>query len=195
MNFIEQYQIDEDLCKKIIDYFEDSPDKLPGTTGYQVNISAKKSTEINFDGPLLEPYIKELVECIQLYKKTYVYCDIGHSPWSIFPGINIQRYLPGEGYYGLHCERCQGHGESSLRHLVFMTYLNDVTDGGETFFYYQNVKIKPKSGLTLIWPAEWTHTHNGITSMTQTKYIVTGWISYEPHVPLRIIHGTPKPNT
>jgi hypothetical protein len=62
-----------------------------------------------------------------------------------------------------------------------MTYLNDVDDGGETFFYYQDLKIKPKKGLTLIWPVDWTHTHCGIVSPTQTKYIVTGWISFEPH--------------
>ena len=59
-----------------------------------------------------------------------------------------------------------------------MTYLNDVTDGGETEFMYQKLKIKPKKGLTLIWPADWTHTHRGIPSMTQVKYIATGWYCY-----------------
>ena len=59
-----------------------------------------------------------------------------------------------------------------------MTYLNDVSDGGETAFLYQNVKVKPEKGLTLIWPAEWTHTHKGMVSMTQTKYIITGWYSF-----------------
>ena len=38
------------------------------------------------------------------------------------------------------------------------------------------IKLKPKKGLTVIWPAEWTHTHRGIASMTQDKYIVTGWL-------------------
>jgi hypothetical protein len=64
------------------------------------------------------------------------------------------------------------------RHLVFMTYLNDVTDGGETEFFYQKLKVKPEKGLTLIWGADWTFTHRGITSPTQTKYIVTGWFNY-----------------
>jgi hypothetical protein len=60
-----------------------------------------------------------------------------------------------------------------------MTYLNDLTDGGETEFHYQQVKVKPEKGLTLIWPADWTHTHRGIPSETQEKYIVTGWLNYE----------------
>ena len=35
-----------------------------------------------------------------------------------------------------------------------------------------------KTGSTLIWPATWTHTHKGVISKTQTKYIITGWYSY-----------------
>ena len=63
------------------------------------------------------------------------------------------------------------------RHLVFMTYLNDVKDDGQTEFYYQRLKIKPEKGLTLIWPADWTFTHRGIASNSEDKYIVTGWLN------------------
>jgi hypothetical protein len=41
-------------------------------------------------------------------------------------------------------------------------------------FIYQGVITKPRRGLTVIWPADWTHTHRGIPSPTQEKYIVTG---------------------
>mgnify|MGYP001263064284 FL=1 len=60
-----------------------------------------------------------------------------------------------------------------------MTYLNSITEkGGETEFMYQNVKIKPEKGLTLIWPASWQHTHRGNRCQKQEKYIITGWYSY-----------------
>jgi len=42
------------------------------------------------------------------------------------------------------------------------------------------LKVKPEKGLTLIWPADWTFTHRGIPSMSETKYIVTGWYNYIP---------------
>ena len=58
-----------------------------------------------------------------------------------------------------------------------MTYLNDVEDQGETEFHFQEVKIKPKKGLSLIWPADFTYTHRGIPSPTQEKYIATGWFN------------------
>jgi hypothetical protein len=53
-----------------------------------------------------------------------------------------------------------------------------VTDQGETEFYHQNIKIKPEKGLTIIWPADWTFTHRGLPSLTQEKFVVTGWFSY-----------------
>jgi len=59
-----------------------------------------------------------------------------------------------------------------------MTYLNNVKDSGETEWFYQNLKIKPEAGLTVIWPTDWTFTHRGIPSKTEIKYIVTGWYSY-----------------
>ena len=66
----------------------------------------------------------------------------------------------------------------SSRHLVFMTYLNDVDDEGHTEFYHQKLKVKPRKNLTLIWPTDWTFTHRGIASPTQEKYITTGWLNY-----------------
>ena len=75
------------------------------------------------------------------------------------------------------------------RCLVFMTYLNDVEDGG-TSFKYQDIDIPAKKGLTLIWPAYWTHTHKGIISNTKEKYIVTGWLNFLNHRIKQIKEGT-----
>ena len=46
------------------------------------------------------------------------------------------------------------------RCFAFMTYLNDVSDGG-TEFMYQKLISPAKKGLTMIWPSDWTHTHRG----------------------------------
>ena len=67
----------------------------------------------------------------------------------------------------------------ATRHLVFMTYLNTVTDGGETEWFHQQIKIQPRKGLTVMWPVDWTHVHRGVPSKTQTKYVTTGWYTYK----------------
>ena len=90
-------------------------------------------------------------------------------------GLNIQKYKPSEGFYRWHSERS---GKPTMtRCFVHMTYLNDVDDGG-TEFMYQKLISPAKKGLTLIWPSDWTHTHKGQISQTQTKYILTGWLNY-----------------
>ena len=59
-----------------------------------------------------------------------------------------------------------------------MTYLNDVENDGETEFLHYGLKIKPESGKTIIWPAEWTHAHAGEILKVETKYIITGWLCF-----------------
>ena len=53
---------------------------------------------------------------------------------------------------------------------------------GETLkqedFWFQKLTSPAKKGLTLIWPADWTHLHKGQISQTDTKYILTGWLNY-----------------
>ena len=66
-----------------------------------------------------------------------------------------------------------------IQHLVFMTYLNDVKKGGETEWYYQKLKVKPKKGLTVIWGADWTFVHKGHTTFNEDKYIITGWFEFK----------------
>ena len=45
-------------------------------------------------------------------------------------------------------------------------------------FLYQEKKLQPKKGLTAIWPTDFTHTHRGIISPTETKITITGWFNY-----------------
>ena len=59
-----------------------------------------------------------------------------------------------------------------------MIYLNDVTDGGHTEFLKQKKKYQPRTGDVLIWP-HILLTHRGLTSKSQTKYIATGWFTFE----------------
>ena len=59
-----------------------------------------------------------------------------------------------------------------------MTFLNTVNDGGGTEFKHHDIIYKPEEGKTLIWPTDWTHTHRGMISNTEHKYIMTGWFAY-----------------
>ena len=180
------WYIDKSVCIDLIKYFENSPNKGLGLLylecgGRGVDKKRKLSTDIpiSLDNryKAIVNYYKELTKVTKAYKKKYKYCDHQQSPWAITGDWNLQKYKPKEGYFAKHCERT---GPITIhRHLVFMTYLNTIKEGGETEFYYQKLKIKPETGLTLIWSCDWTFTHRGIASPTETKYITTGWFNYK----------------
>jgi hypothetical protein len=170
------WYISESVCDDMINYFDTNKDKHVKTN----NIIGKKGivddTRMSLDKynkpKPFQNYCDQLDECLKKYKKKYE--DSKKSP-KIFLSrhTNLQKYNPGQGYYKWHFEDTI----VGQRFLVFMTYLNDVDDGG-TEFKYQNLTTPAKKGLTLIWPVYWTHTHRGQISNTQTKYITTGWFDF-----------------
>jgi len=177
-SFIGGWFIPEKICDEVIEYFESSKDHFKGTVGgREYNKDLLDDTRINITKEVLikdlEDYYISLDKCLDEYKKRYVDSDRVNK-YSLQNKINIQKYLPGEGYKVWHFE---DNGDEQKRHLVYMTFLNDVDNGG-TEFKYQNLTIPAKKGLTLIWPAPWTHTHKGQVSNTQTKYIITGWYNF-----------------
>lgn len=92
--------------------------------------------------------------------------------------LKMQKTVPGAGYHVWHAE--QGAGTDAARCLVFIAYLNDIEEAGETEFLYQRVRIPPKENTMVIWPAAFTHTHRGnVVHGNKSKYIVTGWFYIE----------------
>jgi hypothetical protein len=178
------YLPDLKVCDELIEYFRQSPEKLEGQIGHdhKVNKEIKDSLDLyvephELSHPVLRKYLINLAALTEKYMEKYTAArDV--QRWGITENINIQYYRPGGGYKRWHCERIGKAPPGVNRHLVFMTYLNDVFDEGGTEFFYQKVKTAPRKGLTLIWPADWTHLHRGIVSPTEEKYIITGWFDF-----------------
>lgn len=169
----------DDLCARLIDYHRLNPDSKPGRLGQRVDITKKDSVDcILEDQNLLAEYAEYLMQSVNCYKQLYPWCD-NFSAWSILEPINIQHYQPGSAYHAWHTERPSAAWPSVTRHLVFMTYLNTIIDGGHTEWIHQNCQIQPQAGLTVIWPADWCFTHRGLVSANQDKYIITGWFNYQ----------------
>ena len=174
-DFIGQGHMPASLCQNLIEVFKDSPNKRPTI----VKDHQGKWTEVEFNpwDALMTEYIAELQKVLDEYISNFPSCNI-FAPFTTAELIKIQFYKPGEGYSDWHTERGSSIPPISTRHLVFMTYLNTVTDQGGTEFLHQNLTVNAEQGKTLIWPAGWTYTHRGVISPTQEKYIITGWFNY-----------------
>ena len=166
--------IDNKICDKIITEFND---RREHTTYDSLRKYSRLATS-RIDSNIEKQYIFYLKNCIAEYKKKYKWCVKSNEPWELTLPINIQLFKPGDAYAMLHIESGGPKKGKLQRHLAFMTYLNDVQDGGQTEFESQNTLVQPQKGLTLIWPATWSHPHRGIPAVSEAKYIITGWCSY-----------------
>tara|TARA_B100001248_G_C27317826_1_gene425248 strand:- start:316 stop:936 length:621 start_codon:yes stop_codon:yes gene_type:complete len=144
----------------------------------------KTSTDISFTPDDLQDerwkvHLQKVINVVEAARQDWItqyYMGLENiDPFEIHFTFNIQRFLPGEGYHKFHCERASWGSRERVG--VWMIYLNDVHDRGWTEFFYQQHHEVPKVGKIVCWPCDWTHTHRGIVSDTETKYILTGWFT------------------
>lgn len=176
----------KEYCDDVIQQYETAIEAGYGLTRQEINKHELKTVKCdtqlfntldNVQVPLRN--IKNFNEvlwgsCYPLYVDQFaVLKDAGrHNNFS----FKIQKTNPGEGYHIWHFESC--NRELSNRLLVWILYLNDVEEGGETEFLYQSMRVKPKAGTLVLWPAGFTHAHRGNPPLSNSKYIVTGWIEF-----------------
>ena len=184
-NFIGSWNIEPMLiCDDLISYFElNHAKQKSGVLSGGLNLDKKDSIDISIKpkdiilpgNEAFKAYFDQLLECYKNYVEEWTFLDKISERLEI-GSFNLQRYKTGQHFKEIHTER------SSLEELhrifAFMTYLNDVQEGGSTYFSYYDLEIQPRKGLTLIWPAEWTHAHRGNILKKGTKYIITGWINF-----------------
>lgn len=178
----------KEYCESVISYFEKMVE-----AGYTVNRQQQEHVQKSAKDDVALFSTNNTV--ISLYENAVLmkqfneilwgqcYADYANKFWSLKDfsphnsySFKIQKTEPGQGYHVWHCE--SGTRENCTRILVWTLYLNDIEEGGETEFIYQHMRIKPKQGTLVIWPAAFTHTHRGNPPLSGTKYIVTGWIEF-----------------
>ena len=184
-NFIGSWNIEPMLiCDDLISYFElNLAKQKSGVSSGGLNLDKKDSIDISINpkdiilpgNEAFKAYFDQLLECYKNYVEEWTFLDKISERLEI-GSFNLQRYKTGQHFKEIHTERSSL--EDLHRIFAFMTYLNDVQEGGSTYFSHYDLEIQPKKGLTLIWPAEWTHAHRGNILRKGSKYIITGWINF-----------------
>ena len=177
----------KEYCDDVINYF-DTAEKAGLTLNrqqHQQNISKlskddlQLSTEVsislkNYNGPIA--FFNNIFwsQIYPEYAGTFAALKdySSHANYT----FKIQKTEIGQGYHVWHSEN--DSRELCTRILAWTLYLNDVEEGGETEFLYYPKRIKPKAGTFVLWPAGFTHMHRGNPPISNTKYIITGWIEF-----------------
>jgi predicted 2-oxoglutarate/Fe(II)-dependent dioxygenase YbiX len=82
--------------------------------------------------------------------------------------LSISKYIVG-GSMGAHVDDYGREGITPIMSGVI--YLNDNAEGGELFFYQQNLTIKPKAGSVVIFPSVEPFYHQSLPVTKGEKYM------------------------
>lgn len=145
------------------------PNTIAGRFDWAMDLSHMSGTMLDMPERDLNDV---LMSCFGQYVNKY-----GHLKDSNFYTTTqkVQKTPAGGGYHVWHDENTSVPHAS--RKVVWMFYLNDNFEGGETEFLYYHKRIKPKQGTLLLWPAGLTHAHRGGLVLEGMKYVVTGWFN------------------
>ena len=171
---------DADLCTRLIQSFEGlTRFQRDNGRGIRAGLDASAWTELDIS-PLSDDGFKGFLltrvhEALARYN-----ADVGLSipvpPSPRIAELVIKRYRPG------HNERFQLHFDSinevANRYLVFLWYLNDVADGGETRFPDIDVEVRPRAGRLVMFPPFWMYQHEAPPPRSGDKYILSTYLLF-----------------
>jgi prolyl 4-hydroxylase len=169
--------VSKEWCNKVIDLFEQSKTNT-------FDDERKSFTELDIEckeefKDIKETYIRVLKQNLQHFMKE-VNIEKHHLPPLIdMENIRIKKYVANDkDVFKDHVDVLRSQGPSAKRFLVFIMYLSDVEEGGETSIPRYKIKCKPKAGKLLMFPPFWTHPHQGEKVIKGTKYQIMTYLHY-----------------
>lgn len=188
MDFIGVFDeaIPRDVCKKIID-LHTKLDSLGNVRGGRTGMGEVKKAKHSRDVELsrfamaqdaLTELNNHIRQAFEIYQQKYWVVGEMLSRYEL-TAWQVQKYEAAEkgGYHSFHHE--VSNRQTMARVLTYVLYLNDIKEGGETEFLFQNIRVKPEAGKIVFFPAYFTHVHRGNPVLSnQDKYIMTGWMEF-----------------
>jgi hypothetical protein len=173
--------LSKEHCNQIIDYFEKVNSFGMAYPRQDLKDRIDDSAVSLFDSGVVIRHFKaqwnmfnglsgSLKDMFEIYVQKY--SVLQRMDYQIYD-IKIQKSEPGQGYHIWHDD-----GGKEPRATTFIIYLNDVAEGGETEMLYNPQRIKAEAGKLFMFPANYMWTHRGNPPISNTKYILTGWIEY-----------------
>jgi prolyl 4-hydroxylase len=187
-HFIRTYDADlaPDLCRRLIASFDGlTRFHTPNGRGVRAGLEGSAWTELNVtrlaDAGFAAYFRRQVDLALARYNR-----DVGLAPIPVpnsprLADLILKRYRPGAD------ERFQPHFDSinevSDRYLVFLWYLDDVEEGGETVFPQLGVTVPARAGRLLMFPPYWMYQHEGRPPVSGDKYILSTYLLFPDHSP------------
>ena len=168
------------LCEKMIQSFH-SLERFPRPNGRGVRPGHEESgwTELNLD-PLSDAAFRVMM-LENMHRHAALYNQALNQPIALpmtdkISELVMKRYrTTGDEGFQLHFDSI---GEKANRYLVFLWYLNDVTEGGGTAFPELGISVQAKAGRLVIFPPYWMFQHIGQQPVSNDKYILSTYFLF-----------------
>jgi hypothetical protein len=105
--------------------------------------------------------------CIEHYESMY------NMKMEYMEAINFVRYGEGQ-HFDVHSD----HGFSYTCTVSSVMYLNDDYDGGELYFPFLGINLKPKAGDIVLFPSTYIYSHAALPVANGTKYSAVTMFDY-----------------
>lgn len=128
--------------------------------------------------PYLTPEFEEVKKCyddvdIRLKKCLNHYESMYNFKMEFMEAINFVRYKPGQ-HFAVHTD----HGFSYICTVSSVMYLNDEYEGGELWFPYLDITLKPKAGDVILFPSTYIYAHASLKVKSGIKYSAVTMFDY-----------------
>ncbi|HWU75585.1 MAG TPA: 2OG-Fe(II) oxygenase [Rhodanobacter sp.] len=169
-----------DLCQRMIDSFQQlgrfqirnergAITALPSSAWTELNVS--KVADASFETLFRE----QILRYLELYNQQ-TRLTLPVPPRDRRENLRIKRYLAQQS------DQFQPHFDAldytSNRYMVFLWYLNDVDEGGETEFCDLGLRVSARAGRLLMFPPYWMFQHAGLPPRSGDKYIISTYLLF-----------------
>jgi prolyl 4-hydroxylase len=169
-----------EFCAQMVDAFERSAHlHVPNGRGHQPGLDNSAWVELNLsrlaDPAFLGFFHAQIDKYLAEYNKSLP-LTLAIPPRPTIDDLRMKRYRAGsEENFEPHFDSID---QKCGRYLVFLWYLNDVAQGGETEFCDLGIKIFPRVGRLLMFPPYWMFQHAGRPTSSNDKYIVSTYLMF-----------------
>ena len=180
-----------DFCKRLIDGFEQMNDaQEENGRGIRAGLEGSKWTELNLsnfaDEAMKGFFISQIDNYLTRYNKE-IGLGLPVPPMRRMADLFIKRYAANEvEWFQPHFDAIY---EKSDRYMVFLWYLNDVGEGGQTRFTDLDINVQARTGRLLMFPPYWMYQHAGMPPISNAKYIVSTYLLFEQNQDLSLKKG------
>lgn len=172
--------LDPRFCAQMVAAFEQSAHlHVPNGRGHYAGFKHSAWVEMNLtglaDAAFLGFFHAQIDKHLALYNQR-LNLTLPIPPRPTIDDLRMKRYRGGtdenfEPHFDSIDEKCR-------RYLVFLWYLNDVKEGGETEFTDLKIRIQPRAGRLLMFPPYWMFQHSGLPPRSNDKYIVSTYLMF-----------------